>query len=206
MRDRCDLRVAAVSHFLGPVRGEPRHRVRKGAASRAPGRPTLRQERIGVRAEGRSMRKRVIRAGEIEIEDSEGRVRARFGVTNDDLPVPVLLRSRREAPRSVRRAARRVGRPRDRGRRREGARHVRALLRRLGEHGDGRPQREGAREVRPAAPRARRRSRCGTRTASSGSSTRSPSRARRRSRSRTRTARSARASASRPRDRRSSGC
>jgi hypothetical protein len=32
------------------------------------------------------MRKRVIRAGEIEIEDSEGRVRARFGVTNDDLP------------------------------------------------------------------------------------------------------------------------
>ena len=32
------------------------------------------------------MRKRVIRAGEIEIEDSEGRVRARFGVTNEDLP------------------------------------------------------------------------------------------------------------------------
>ena len=32
------------------------------------------------------MRKRVIRAGEIEIEDSEGRVRARFGVSNEDLP------------------------------------------------------------------------------------------------------------------------
>ena len=32
------------------------------------------------------MRKRVIRAGEIEIEDSEGRVRARLGVTNDDFP------------------------------------------------------------------------------------------------------------------------
>ena len=32
------------------------------------------------------MRKRVIRAGEIEIEDSEGRVRARLGVTNDEFP------------------------------------------------------------------------------------------------------------------------
>ena len=32
------------------------------------------------------MRKRVIRAGEIEIEDSEGRVRARFGISNEDLP------------------------------------------------------------------------------------------------------------------------
>jgi len=32
------------------------------------------------------MRKRVIRAGEIEIEDADGRVRARFGVSNDDFP------------------------------------------------------------------------------------------------------------------------
>ena len=49
--------------------------------------PAARPRLSDVRsARGWGMRKRVIRAGEIEIEDSEGRVRARFGVTNDDLP------------------------------------------------------------------------------------------------------------------------
>src|SRR4029453_6685126 len=37
-------------------------------------------------ARGRTMKKRVVRTGEIEVEDSQGRVRARLGVANDDAP------------------------------------------------------------------------------------------------------------------------
>src|SRR5262245_50823241 len=79
MRDRCDLRVAAVSHISGRER-------RFGDAGRASRLPLVLDSGRRPVEESCGMRKRVIRAGEIEIEDSEGRVRARFGVSNEDLP------------------------------------------------------------------------------------------------------------------------
>src|SRR5262245_39583886 len=94
MRDRCDLRVAAVSHIPGPF-GErledptnpPASSVAYRPASRPrPPPPKLLPSGRTTSGGNTRMRKRVIRAGEIEIEDSEGRVRARFGVTNEDLP------------------------------------------------------------------------------------------------------------------------